>query len=557
VLDDTITVALAASLVASTIDGGAGLDTLTITPTFGAFNATALWSNLETVNLTAGNTAALQLPTTLGLDVVNNSSTGAATVTLGTAANTQTVTSASSGLTTVNMNAATASTVTVSGTGGVTATAVGGGVGQTITNTGAGVSTVTASGAVFTFNGGSGADTLNLPNATYTATASGGTGAADVFAPTGTAVLAQGMTLSAFEVLDLTAAGVTVNVTMTPTQHALFTSVTSAGGDDVITLASTAATTITGLASAAATTLTYALPAVVNTFTAAATAMDYLITGGAAIDTFNMGALMTAADQINGAGGVDVLNITGNAVGDAAFTNIEDINVTYATAATFTTGAMAPGAASTINASTSAAAVTLDLTGYVPTATLVVTDGQAGDTITNVSTDAINLLTTIDLSSGGSDTINYTNTFNATANSELSITNFTSGAGAGADKLIITTGALQTAGFTTIAAGNTVVPLINQIYEVTSTVATVTDFTAVADGGAVEVAIATALNGITMTAVASTVIVYGAGASAGSAGIYNFLGTGAVATTGAFSIELIGIVEVSGGADSLVISNFI
>jgi hypothetical protein len=131
-------------------------------------------------------------------------------------------------------------------------------VGQTITNTGAGVSTVTAAGAAFTFNGGSGADTLNLPNFTYTATASGGTGAADVFAPTGTAVLAQGMTLSAFEVLDLTAAGVTVNVTMSPTQHALFTSVTSAGGDDVITLASTAATTITGLASAAATTLTYA-----------------------------------------------------------------------------------------------------------------------------------------------------------------------------------------------------------------------------------------------------------------------------------------------------------
>jgi hypothetical protein len=275
-----------------------------------------------------------------------------------------------------------------------------------------------------------------------------------------------------------------------------------------------------------------------------------------------MGATLTAADTITAGTGVDVLNITGAAIGSANITAVDTINVNYTTAAaTFTTGAITPGAiASTINASASTFPVTLDLTGFVATGgTLVVTDGQSNDVITNVSTDAINLLTTINLSSGGADTINYTsNAYGANTNSQLTIGSFTGGTGVAADKLSITIGVVpQAAFFRVIGAANAAVPVLSSVSVINSAVATVTDFTATADGGAVEAAIASALNGVTTGAVLSTYVLYGSGANTGKAGVYGVTTTAAAAATGNFGVELIGILTLTGGNDTLTSSNFI
>ena len=117
--------------------------------------------------------------------------------------------------------------------------------------------------------------------------------------------------------------------------------------------------------------------------------------------------------------------------------------------------------------------------------------------------------------------------------------------------------AAQNAGFRTLAAGNSVVPLVNNVYVIPSSVVTVSDFTAVANGGAVDVAIATAVNGVTTTAVNATFVLYGSGANAGKAGVYSNLMTGATAASTNMSQELIAVITLVGGADTLVQGNFI
>jgi hypothetical protein len=86
VKDDAISFALAASAVGSTIDGGAGVDTVTITPTIAGLNASTLYSNVEKVNFTVGNTCAFVLPLTANMGVENKSASAALTVTFGAAA---------------------------------------------------------------------------------------------------------------------------------------------------------------------------------------------------------------------------------------------------------------------------------------------------------------------------------------------------------------------------------------------------------------------------------------------------------------------------------------
>jgi hypothetical protein len=258
------------------------------------------------------------------------------------------------------------------------------------------------------------------------------------------------------------------------------------------------------------------------------------------------------------------LNITGNAVGNSSDTGIDTINVNFTTAQTFTSGSMAPGAASTITAAASTVGVTMDLTAYQVSTSLGVTDGPGNDLITFVGSDTVNALTTISLASGGADTIAYTNTFTVAAaasdgqsSGALTITNFTGGTSSAADKLSITVGAAQTATFRTLAAGNTVVPLVNGVYVIPSSIVTVSDFTAVANGGAVDVAIATAVNGVTTTAVNAVFVLYGSGANAGRAGVYSNLMTAATATSGNMAQELIAVITLVGGADTLVQGNFI
>ena len=554
VKDDTITIALAASAVGSTVNGGAGLDTITITPTIGALNASALYSNVEKVNFTVGNTGAFTLPTTSGMAVENKSATAALTVTLGAAgSNAQTVTSASAGLTTVAMANGQNSTVTVTGSGGLTATAVGGVAGQTLTNSGTGATAITATGVDFKATLGAANDSVTFLTGANTAAASvaAGGGTTDT-AVVGAATNISAGTVSGFEILDQNTHTGATTTTMTIAQLAQFT-----GTNTTDNAADAVALSDAGTVGQQLVIPVYTLAAGTNIFNANTTAQTVTVTGGTT-NTYNMGGVLDALDVITGAAATtDVLNVTGAGTGSANITLVDTINVNYATALTFTTGAITPGVASVVDASGSAGAVTLDLTGYVPTTTLVVTDGQAGDTITNVSTDAINLLTSISLATGGADVINYTNTYNAATNSELTITGFTSGTSAEADKLSITSAAAQIAGFTTLAAANTVVPVASNIYEIPAAIASVTDLTAVADGAAVEVAVVSAFNGVTALGVVSTVVLYGAGAAAGTAGIYTMTDTGAAMATGALAVELIAIVTPSGGADSFVASNFI
>ena len=552
-LDDAISTT-AAFLVGSTIDGAGGNDTLTIStdPTSGgpAIDISARVSNVERISLTAGNTAAtFTVPATSGLVVNNASTTAVSSIVL--SGPSQSVTAASSGLTTVAMGGGISNSVTVTGNGGVTVTALGGAAGQSVTNSGTGTSTLTATGVAFTATLGAGGDTLTLPTGVITATANASTGTDTLVAVNGTNI--SGATISGFEILN-TAEALSTLVSMTPTQLAQFTgtNVTPEAGDRVVLTAA-------GTVNQQLVIPGYTLAAGTNIFNANTTAQTLTVTGGTS-NTYNMGAVLDAADVITGATGLtDVLNITGAAVGSNGITAIDAINVNYATPATFTTGAITPGnIASTINASGSTAAVTLNLTGFVATGgTLVVTDGQSNDIITNVSTDAINLLTTINLSSGGADLINYTNTSTANSNSQLTINNFTGGIGTGADKLSLTFGAAQTAAFRVLGAANAAVPALNGVVVIPSTLATVSDFTATAANGAVEVAIATALNGVTTLAGTDAFVVYGTGANAGKAGIYDVTTTNAAAATTAFGVELVAIITLTGGVDTLVQSNFI
>jgi len=564
-LDDSITASTAAIAAGSTVDGGAGNDTYTITTAPGAFNISALVSNVERIVLTAGNTGTLTLPTTAGMSVSSGSATAGLDVTLGGAS--QTVTSATAGATAVAMAGANSS-VTSSGSGTLTVTALGatGGAavsGQSVTTSGTGAATVTfgAGATAATVNlSASAADTVNLVSATYTsfATLTGGTqtGVSDTLAAVAgaTAINIAAASVTGFEVLKLDNSVAAYTVTMTPAQLTQFSGTNLINGtDDVITLSTT------GTVSGQPVLLNYVLAngTAGNTFTASTNALSISVTGGNAASTYNMGATLDANDTITGTAGVDTLTVTGAATGSATVTAIETINVNYATAATFTTGAMAPGAASTINLSGSTAAVTLVTSAYVATTSLTVTDGPGNDVITDANTDAQHLLTTYNLTSGGADTINLTNTYNANTNSQITITGFTGGVGAGADKLVVTMGAAQTAGFRVLGAANTAVPIANSVAIVQSSVATVSDFTATADGGAVEVAIATALNGVTTLAATGVYVVYGSGAQAGKAGIYGVTTTAAAAATGNFGVELIGVVTLTGGADTLVSANFI
>jgi hypothetical protein len=527
-LNDTIT-STYAFLASSAIDGGVGTDSLTVSDaitatwnfqTAGA-GGTALTS-IETVNLGGGSTAVVTASTFVnttaanGSQAINNTSTAASSVTLSTV--TDGATSALRNL----------QSFTSAGGSGVDTVVAGSTAGATYSQS---------------VNLGAGSDSLSLAG-THLGTLAGGADT-DTLTATAAANIA-GATVSGFEALTGNFA-----ITMTPTQYAGLTTKTNSA---IITLSEAGTVTM----QAGAPLLTTA--AGVNVITASAAA-DYGIVGGSGIDTFNMGATLTAADTITAAGGVDVLNITGTATGSVNITNLETINVTFpAAGATFTTGAIAFGGASTINASTSVGPVTLVLTSYDPTGgTLVVTDGPGNDVITNISTDAINLLTTINLSSGGADTINYTSdAYGANSNTQLTIGSFTGGTGTAADKLSITIGAVaQSTNFRVIGAANAAVPLLSSVSVINSAVATVTDFTATAANGAVEGAIASALNGVTTLAVLSTYVLYGSGANTGKAGVYAVTTSNAAAVVGNLGVELIGVLTLTGGADTLTSVNFI
>lgn len=572
-LDDAISTT-AAFMVGSTVDGGAGSDTLTIStdPTAGgAIDISARVSNVEAIALTLGNSAnALTVPSTNALTVSNSSATAGLNIAL-TGTN-QSVTSGTTGATTVAFaNAGSGSSVTSSGAGTLTATGVGSATGQSVTTTGSGAATVTISApatATTVTLGAAGADIVIVTgNATaYGTGVSLSAGTQTGISDTLRAVAAGGgsvnlnlsaATLSGFETLDLATNAGVFNVTLTPAQNNAFTGLTVTGND---TITMSAAGTITGLNTATTTDdVIYALTGASNVFTASTTANDYNVSGGT-LSTYNFGASLTAADTITGGTGRDTLNVTGAATGSGNITAVEVFNVNYATAATFTTGAIA-STSGTITAAGSSAAVTLDATDFVPTTALSIVDGPANDVITVPTLDASRGITSLALSSGGADTVALTDAAHGVANTAVAVSNFTTGIGAGSDKFTVVTGAQAATGYTVVSAAAQAVGKTlqdNNVFEINAAVGVVTDFTATAAGGAVELLLEAAIGTLTGNSATGWLVVYGGGAQAGNAAIYSFATTASTAdvTAALSTVEL--LVTLTGvTADSFVASNFI
>jgi Ca2+-binding RTX toxin-like protein len=565
-LDDAISITAALAL-AGTVDGGAGNDTLTISSApAGALPLTGLVSNVERISLTLGApNGTVTLPVTAGLSATNASSTVAALVTL--AADSQSANASGTGLLTVVMAGVSAS-ATQTGSGGLTVTVLGGAAGQTVTNSGAGTSTITATGLAFTATLGSGSDTVNLPTGISTATISASTGTDSLVVVDATDI--KGATISGFEVLNISTVVAAQTVTMTPAQLALFTGTNVINGtDDVVALS--AAGTITGQPVL----LRYTLAGTTaSTFNANTAALALSVTGGntaggATGNTYNMGLTLTGADTITGsAGTADVLVVTGDATGSTNISAVETIQFTTSTAAqTFTTGAIRT-TSGTITAAASTVAVTINAVDLTPTTGVTIIDGPSNDAITVQTIVADRALTTVNLATGGADTITINDlVFLGAGASGLTVTNFTAGTGVNADVMDInldtTAGAnLYLGNYIVATAAAQAVTILNSateltIIEINQAAATSSSLTNVAADGAVEVAIATAIG--TVTAAGETqalVIVYGSGAATGSAGLYSVTFTAADAITGNIGVELIGILSVGITADSLVSGNF-
>ena len=618
-LDDTIT-SSGAFMLNSTVNGGAGNDTLTISgaTTAGVVGAafTAVMSlaaagpagagagatvtSIETINFTgntdgaADGTGILTMPALAGLAVANTSvatgsivtmgagagqtftaaaasATGANTVVLG-AGTGQRVTTTSTGLTTVAMGGGINNAVTVSGTGGMTVTALGGAAGQVVTNSGTGNSTLTATGVAFTATLGAGTDRVTLPTGAITATIAASTGTDTLALVDGSNI--SGATISGFEVLDLSVVAANV-VTMTPTQLAAFTGTNLINGtNDVVTMSE--AGTVTGQPVLLQYVLAGATPSI---FTAHASDLTTSVTGGntgggATGNTYNFSTRLSANDTITGSGGTaDVLNLTGNGIGGANITAIETINLTTSTAAqTFETGLIALPATGTITAAASTVAVTIDASLLNLTGSGTIIDGPGNDTITAPTVDGERVLLTLTLSSGGSDTVIINDAGNAIGDSGVRINNFTAGLGAGGDTLDLRTAAAtafnsSAINFVTLAAAGNVSR--NTIVEINQAVAATTSLTATADGGLVDQAIAAAfttgnaagsLAALDEGARTVFVVLYGAGGAFGTAGIYSVLLRAADLTAADVATTDV-IVELIGvlnnvTADSLVASNF-
>ena len=583
-LDDGITATVAASAAGSTVDGGAGNDTYTITTApAGALNLSTLVSNVENLVLTAGSpNGTITLPTTATMAVTSGSSTAALDVALGGAS--QKVTSATSGATAVAMAGA-GSSVVNSGSGTLAVTALGSATGQVVTHTGTGVATVTVSAPAVTTTVSLAAASADIVIINGT-TAAGGiipvygsgvsltagtqTGVVDTLRAVNTGGVElplSAATLTGFEVLDLQTTPAAYNVTLTPAQNNSFTSALVAGTNDVLNMS--AAGTITGLQTATGgDDVIYVLTGASNVFTAgtAATVTDYRISGGT-LSTYNFGASLTAADTITGGAGTDVLNITGAAVGSGNITDVETFNVNFtAAAATFDTGAIA-STSGTITAAASTRNATIDATAFVPTTSLTIIDGAANDVITVGTLVASRGMTTVNLATGGSDRIVINDLVHlGGGTSGLTISNFTAGSGTGADVIDVqlddtAAGQNYVGDYQVVTAAGQALTIANTtslvVVEVNAAAATTTSLTDVAANGAVEAALAVAFGTVTAAGMAEALVVlYGSGPAFGTAGIYSVVFTnGADAIAANTTVELIGVFNTT-TADSFVSSNF-
>ena len=129
-------------------------------------------------------------------------------------------------------------------------------------------------------------------------------------------------TVAGFEILDQNTHTGATTTTMTIAQLAQFTGTNTA--DDA---ADTVVLTDAGTVGQVLVVPVYTLAAGTNIFNGNTTAQTVTVTGGTT-NTYNMGALLDAADVITGAAATtDVLNITGAAVGSNNITAVDTIGV--------------------------------------------------------------------------------------------------------------------------------------------------------------------------------------------------------------------------------------
>jgi Ca2+-binding RTX toxin-like protein len=394
--NDTITSTVARA-IGSTIDGGAGTDTLALsigaagTGTASATNLAAI-TNLETITLAnRANTTADTVDYSIAISKENVADNSVLTITsshTGLAADgslrTAGATIDASNITGNRANGNAVANAKVSITGGSAQDVITGGdfndtinggdgndsiVGGAGTNSligGNGDDTVNSGSLTDLIDGGAGNDLVTLITGSYTSTSiAGGAGAADVLSLTASTNI-QGATISGFETLNVNTADAGSSVSANLAQLAgldVTRTTISAANLTIAVKADTAASygagaltadddvkayTITGAASVGGVTVTLGTAAstlahsitggagndIIDYSSSTGTAAQTLI-GGGGDDTIRLsGATLTATDTITGGTGTDTFAITGNTAIGVAGTHIALTGVTQIEAIT-------------------------------------------------------------------------------------------------------------------------------------------------------------------------------------------------------------------------------
>jgi hypothetical protein len=214
-----------------------------------------------------------------------------------------------------------------------------------------------------------------------------------------------------------------------------------------------------------------------------------------------------------------------------------------------------------VTASSAAAAVSLvAVTTTTNLDTIKVNGGSGNNTITVAAADDTRAITTVDISQGGSDTIVINNAATAAnANKAVTIDGFTAGNGVGADTITLQINGTAPTQGQIITSADATVATTGRVLIVASAVQTLSDFTATADNGAVEAAIANAVGTHTANTGVHYIVFYGGGANSGKAAIYMFTtnaSNAGVDLANVTNLELVGVLN-GVAADALVLGNFI
>ena len=443
--DDTIT-ATVTTIVGSTIDGGAGNDTLTVSgaaTTTGAFTgnfdlAAAPVANVENINFAGATGGTLTMPNTIGLAVKNTSATLIANdVDMGTGAN-QSYTATGTGANTVTLGAGAGQSATITGAVGVTQTVTLGAPAQSA-STGAGTGRITSSvanakGSTFASGAGTG-DRLTISDAGTTALgATAVTGGAAKFSGIETVVLtgASTLTVTPSAALAVTGgAGATViagtGQTITVAQGAGQTLASSGTSNYSVSGQTTGDITHTGSGTLSVTGSAHSLAVSSTvgavTFDAAPTNGTVTFKGAADKTVTGMGTIATAVytEDATNDGDITITTVDAQASTITAVTGAAGAMVVNATGGaaggiTTITALTAAHSSYTVNM-TGSSAVTMADAGTATAITISATDANAHIFIADQTTGAVETFTggsavdTVDLgpqgdsftSGGGSD----------------------------------------------------------------------------------------------------------------------------------------------------------